>query len=199
MTGWIIPSDSIMKTAMIVSRGKKGYPVMKFSRGVAGAAGQVIIAADFTLEEKGMIREWLEMTLKLEFRSGSGHPLEGFIELQMYGFDTPRIEKARDVLDSDETQQDLTREEFGTLTRIADVWEDIDLTRLDQKVRENDQFLARGRYPEMRAYILSDAYLDEMKVFADIVPDLRRARRDIYPHERTVIEVDFEAGRITGG
>ena len=81
MTGWIIPSDSIMKAAMIVSHAKKGYPVMKFSREAAGGSGQTLIAADFTPEEKDMIRKWLEATLKLEFRSGSGHPLEGFIEL----------------------------------------------------------------------------------------------------------------------
>lgn len=170
---------------------------MKFSREAAGRhAGLDVIAAAFTPAEKDMIRRWLETTLEIEFRSGLGHPLEGMIELQMYGFDTGRIEKARDALESDETRQDLTREEFGTLTRLADVWEDIDLTRLDEKTGENDQFLAQHRYPEMRAYVLSKGYQDEMKPFARIVKGLRRARREIYPHERTVIEVDFKASQI---
>jgi hypothetical protein len=145
-----------------------------------------------------MIRRWLETMLELEFRSGLGHPLEGFIELQMYGLDADCVKEARDVLQGDETQQDLTGEEFGTLTRLADVWEDIDLTRLDEKAGENDQFLAKDRYPEMRAYVLSKGYQDEMKVFAGIVAGLRRARREIYPHEQTVIAVNFEARQITG-
>jgi hypothetical protein len=50
----------------------------------------------------------------------------------------------------------------------------------------------------MRAYVLSKGYQDEMKVFARIVQDLRSARREIYPHERTIIAVDFEARQITG-
>ncbi|WP_316364660.1 hypothetical protein [Candidatus Thiodiazotropha sp. CDECU1] len=167
---------------------------MKFSREAAGGSGQDVIAAEFTPEEKDMIRGLLETTLELEFRSGSGHPLEGIIELQMHGLDTDRIKEARDALDSDETQLDLTRKDFGTITILAYVWEDIDLTRLDKKARENDQFLAR--HPKMRAYVFSDAYQDEMKMFARIVQDLRRAREEIYPHERTVIEVNFEAGQI---
>ncbi|MCG7861123.1 MAG: hypothetical protein JAZ18_01885 [Candidatus Thiodiazotropha endolucinida] len=199
MTTCNISSGSMITAGIIMFHGNKGNPVMKFSREAAGRhAGQDVIAAVFTPAEKDMIRKWLETTLELEFRSGLGHPLEGMIELQMYGLDVDRITAARDALESDETRQDLTREAFGTLTRLADVWEDTDLTRLDEKAGENDRFLAKDRYPDMRAYVLSEGYQDEMKPFARIVQGLRRARREIYPHERTVIEVDFEARQITG-
>jgi hypothetical protein len=69
---------------------------MKFSREAAGRyARQDVIAATFTPAEKDMIRRWLETTLELEFRSGLGHPLEGFIELQMYGLDADRVREDR--------------------------------------------------------------------------------------------------------
>ncbi|MES9861142.1 MAG: hypothetical protein ABW157_13520 [Candidatus Thiodiazotropha sp. LLP2] len=169
---------------------------MKFSREAAGGSGQDVIAAEFTPEEKDMIRGLLETTLELEFRSGSGHPLEGIIELQMHGLDTDRIKEARDALDSDETQLDLTRSEFGTITILANMWQAEKLTELAEEARENDQFLVR--HPKAREYVLSEGYQDEMKVFANIVPGLCQARREIYPNERTVIEVDFKARQITG-
>ncbi|MBT3011756.1 MAG: hypothetical protein KUF77_12600 [Candidatus Thiodiazotropha sp. (ex Lucina aurantia)] len=172
---------------------------MKFSRVSAGRhVSQDIIAAEFTPEEKDMIRRWLETTLKLAFRSGSGHPLEGFVDFLIDIPDASCIKEAQDALEGDETHQDLTGKDFRTLTQLGYLWKEKDLTRLDEKARKNDQFLAKDRYPAMRAYVLSKAYRDEMKAFARIVPDLRRARREIYPHERTVIEVDFEAGQIVG-
>jgi hypothetical protein len=98
---------------------------------------------EFTPAEKGTIRKWLEISLKLEFRSGLGHPLEGFIEHQMYGLDMERIIPARNALENDKPRQDLTREEFGTLTRLADVWDEGQLAALDKSSETTSGFWRR--------------------------------------------------------
>lgn len=182
---------------MVLSAGNSGDLSMNFALEAAGnELAQDTIVAKFTPEEKNMIVAWLEMSLELDQFSESGHPLKGIIEISTPLVD---VEDVRDIIEklrSEETEMSFSPKEFIALTDVADMWKgDHRVTELDEHVRANKSLY--DERPELRDYILSDAYKNEIQVFDGVVDAFQSAYADMYPDRTLIDDVDFRANDST--
>ncbi|WP_282077159.1 hypothetical protein [Epibacterium ulvae] len=169
---------------------------MNFTRKAekSGSSAEVI-AAEFTRTDKQEIIGWLAVSLELDQFADSDHPLKGSIEISTLLIEIEDVHALIERFTSEGLEMSFTPSEFIALTALAEMWKgNHKVTELDDYARANEVLYERR--PELRDYVLSDTYKEEIKVFDRVVTLFKDAYLAVYPESRTVIDdIDFGANR----
>lgn len=166
---------------------------MNFALKAAGdGTAEDTVVAKFTPHEKQMVMAWLEKSLELDQFSDSDHPLKGIIEISTPLVEVEDVEDILSKLDAAEEDVSFSPREFIALSAVADMWKgDHRVTELDDHVHANREIY--DQRPELRDYILSDAYQQEIKAFDGVIDTVQAAHDQIYPDKTVIDNVDFRA------
>jgi len=161
---------------------------MKFTlESIESDAGPDIVEVQVTPEERDILMGWIETSLRVEQNAQTGHPLTGALEFQMNAVKPDRLDSVYRKLESGNAPLHLTRQEFWSLSLLAEHWQDRKLLDLDDYAARDSTLYTNN--PHLRDYVLSEAFQNEIKIYRGVVSTLLQADKDLFPESATVTPI----------